>query len=155
MTIKERNARFLAYVETKSPRTPMWKSLIPAFIAGGIICCIAQGAFDILPLIFKTMSEDDARSWALIFIVFLTVLLTGLGVFDNIAAFAGAGTFLPISGFANAVASPSIEYKSEGMIFGLGAKMFYVAGPVIVNGVVWSTVAALLNYLIFHVIFKA
>lgn len=153
MTIKERNARYMSYVETKSPRTPMWKSLIPAFIIGGIICCIAQGAFDILQLIFKNMTADEARSWALIFIVFVTVLLTGLGVFDNIGVYGGAGTFLPISGFANAVASPSIEYKSEGMIFGLGAKMFYVAGPIIVNGVVWSVVAALLNYLIFEIIF--
>ena len=153
MTIKERNERYKVYVETKSPRTPMWKSLIPAFIFGGIVCCVAQGAFDVLRVIFKSMSVEEARSWALIFIIFLAVLFTGLGIFDNLAVIGGAGMFLPISGFANAMASPSIDYKSEGMIFGLGAKMFYVAGPIIVNGVVWSVVAALINYLIFQVIF--
>ena len=154
MTIKERNARYTTYVETKSPRTPMWKSLLPAFVFGGIVCCIAQGAFDILRLIFKNMSIDEARSWALIFIVFLSILFTGIGIFDDLGVIGGAGMFLPISGFANAMASPSIDYKSEGMILGLGAKMFYVAGPVIVNGVVWSVVAALLNHLIFGIIFK-
>lgn len=153
MTIKERNERYKTYVETKSPRTPMWKSLVPAFIFGGIVCCIAQGATDVLLVIFKNMTADEAKSWALIFIIFLAVLLTALGVFDNIAVIGGAGLFLPISGFANAMASPSIDYKSEGMIFGLGAKMFYVAGPIIVNGVVWSVVAALVNWLIFQVIF--
>ena len=154
MTIKERNARYNTYFKTKSPQTPWWKSLIPAFIIGGIVCCIAQGAYDIIRLIFKSMSLDEARAWALIFIVFVSILLTGIGIFDNISVIGGAGMFLPISGFANAMASPSIEYKSEGMIFGLGAKMFYVAGPVIVNGVVWSVAAALLNHLIFGIIFK-
>jgi len=150
----ERNKRYLEYVEIKSPKTSPWKSLFFAFLIGGLICCMSQAFADVLPLIFKGMAEEDAKTWALVITVTLAVLLTAIGVFDDIGHIGGAGTFLPITGFANSIASPAIEYKAEGLTFGVGAKMFYVAGPVIVNGVVYSIIGALLNYLIYGVIFK-
>ena len=154
MDTKIRNEKYLQYVEAKSPKTSPLKSLFWAFLIGGVICCIAQGIYDALHALMPGMKIEEAKTWALIGIVFLSILLTGLGVFDEIGIKAGAGTFLPISGFANAVASPSIDYKSEGWVFGLGAKMFYIAGPVIVNGVAWSIVAVFVHWLIFDVIFK-
>ena len=150
----ERNKRYLEYVEIKSPKTSPWKSLFFAFVIGGLVCCMAQAFTDVLPLIFKGMDKEDAKTWSLMITVTLAVALTAFGVFDRIGHFAGAGTFLPITGFANGIASPAIEYKAEGLTFGVGAKMFIVAGPVIVNGIVYSIIGALVNYLIYGVIFK-
>ncbi len=148
MNTNLRNEKYNEYVEKKSPKTKNWPSLIKAFIVGGIICMIGQGINDFITANFKMLSETDVAAWTLVVIIFITTLLTGIGIFDKIGAFAGAGTIIPITGFANSIASPAIEFKREGFIFGLSAKMFIVAGPVIVNGVFLSAIAGLIHIFI-------
>ena len=86
--------------------------------------------------------------WINIIVIALTIILTGLGLFDRLAKYGGAGTFIPISGFANSIASCAIEYKKEGLVFGIGSKMFFVAGPVLVNGVAYSLVVGIIYFII-------
>ena len=95
-------------------------------------------------LIFKTMTVEEATTWMLIILIFLASFLTGLGVYDRIGVFAGAGSIVPITGFSNSIASPAIEFKKEGIIFGLCVKMFTVAGPVIVNGLAISVIVGII-----------
>ena len=147
-TIEERNKKYNEYVLSKIPKTKSWPTLFYSYIVGGLICMLGQAITDILMAIFKTMSVEIATGWTLIVLIFIASLLTGFGVFDRIGVFAGAGTIVPITGFANSITSPAVEFKKEGIIFGVCAKMFTVAGPVIVNGVIVSIVIGLL-YLIF------
>ena len=144
----ERNARYNAYVESKIPKTHNFPSLFYAFIIGGIICILGQTIKDTLLAIFDTMTPQEAGNWASIGLIFLASLLTGLGVFDDIGAIAGAGTIVPITGFSNSIASSALDFKREGIIFGMCSKMFVVAGPVIVNGVVASIVVGLIYLII-------
>ena len=109
---------------------------------------MAQMFGDIIKAYNPTMDILRVGSWSSIIIITITILLTGFGVFDRIAKFGGAGTFIPISGFANSIASCAIEFKNEGLVFGIGAKMFYVAGPVLVNGVAYSIIVGLVYTLI-------
>lgn len=148
MDEKERNQRYNDYVLEKIPKTRSFPTLIYAFIIGGVICCIGQGIMDILMLIFKTMTVDEATTWMLIILIFIASFLTGLGVYDRIGVFAGAGSIVPITGFSNSITSPAIEFKKEGFIFGTCVKMFSVAGPVIVNGIAVSILIGII-YLIF------
>lgn len=138
MTDFERNKKYNEYVTQKIPKTKNFPTLIYAFLVGGLICCIGQGIQDGLMAIFPTMTLDEAGTWMLIILIFLASFLTGIGVYDRIGAFAGAGSIVPITGFSNSITSPSIEFKKEGIIFGMCVKMFSVAGPVIVNGVAVS-----------------
>jgi len=138
MNEKERNKKYNEYVEAKTPKTKNFPSLINAFIVGGIICMIGQGIQDAVLAIFPNVTIEDATAWMLIILIFIASLLTGLGVYDRIGVFAGAGSIVPITGFSNSITSPAIEFKKEGIIFGLCVKMFTVAGPVIVNGVAVS-----------------
>ena len=147
MDSKERNKHYNEYIVKKIPQTKQFPTLLYAFLIGGIICCIGQGIMDGLMAIFPTMTVEEATSWMLIILIFLASLLTGLGVYDRIGVFAGAGSIVPITGFSNSIASPAIEFKKEGIIFGLCVKMFSVAGPVIVNGVAISVIVGLI-YLI-------
>lgn len=120
-----------------SPPSPCIKNFIMAFLIGGLICTFSQFIFS---LFFKAgMSETDARTATSVIIVFITAFLTGIGVFDKIAAVAGAGTIVPITGFANSVVSPALEFKNEGGIMGTGVQMFSIAGPVIVYGTAAAT----------------
>lgn len=148
MDEKERNKKYNDYVLEKIPKTKNFPTLIYAFVVGGIICCIGQGIMDSLMAIFPTMTIDEATSWMLIIIIFLASFLTGLGVYDRIGVFAGAGSIVPITGFSNSITSPAIEFKKEGFIFGTCVKMFSVAGPVIVNGIAVSIIIGIF-YLIF------
>lgn len=148
MDEKERNKRYNDYVLEKIPKTRNFPTLIYSFIIGGVICCIGQGIMDILMLIFKTMTVDEATTWMLIILIFIASFLTGLGVYDRIGVFAGAGSIVPITGFSNSITSPAIEFKKEGFIFGTCVKMFSVAGPVIVNGIAVSILIGIF-YLIF------
>ena len=143
MNIKERNARYLAYVEKKSPKASFGKALLHAFLVGGAICVFGQLVGDILKVCFPLMDISSVSAWSSSAIILITVITTGFGVFDRLARFAGAGTVIPITGFANSIASCAIEFKKEGLVFGLGAKMFNVAGPVIVNGVTYSMIVGL------------
>ncbi len=144
MDSKERNKKYNEYLEKKIPQTKQFPTLIYAFLIGGLICCIGQGIMNGLMAIFKTMTVEEATSWMLIILIFLASFLTGLGVYDRIGVFAGAGSIVPITGFSNSIASPAIEFKKEGIIFGLCVKMFTVAGPVIVNGVAISIIVGII-----------
>ncbi len=115
-----------------SPPSPVMKNCCFAFLIGGTVCTLGQIIFDLCKL--KGLEESTSRAIVSMSLVFLTAILTGLGVFDKIAKFAGAGTMVPITGFANSIVSPAMEFKSEGEILGTGANMFKIAGPVIVYG---------------------
>ena len=115
---------------------------------GGTICAMGQMIGDILKSIFPLMDLSTVSAWISITIITITILLTAFGVFDRLAKYGGAGTFIPISGFANSIASCAIEYKKEGLVFGVGAKMFYVAGPVLVNGVAYSIIVGIVYLII-------
>ena len=139
-----RNEQYNVYVEEKIPKTKNFPTLIYAFIVGGIICMIGQGISDALMAIWPSMSQEEASAWMLIVLIFLSSLLTALGVYDRIGVFAGAGSIVPITGFSNSITSPAIEFKKEGIIFGTCVKMFSVAGPVIVCGLVISFLTGLI-----------
>ena len=144
MEEQERNKKYNEYVQAKIPKTKDFPTLIYAYLVGGFICMIGQGINDALMAIFPTMSVDSVNAWMLIILIFIGSLLTGLGVYDRIGAFAGAGSIVPITGFSNSIASPAIEFKKEGIIFGLCVKMFSVAGPVIVNGIAASIIVGII-----------
>lgn len=144
----KRNEEYLEYVEKQTPKTGWFNSLFHAFIVGGMICCMGQMFGDIIKAFNPNMSMLRVGAWINIIVIAITIILTAVGVFDRIAKFGGGGTFIPISGFANSIASCAIEFKNEGLVFGVGAKMFYVAGPVIVNGVGYSIIVGLVYFII-------
>ena len=146
--VKARNERYNKYVETVTPKTSIPKALFHSFAVGGLTCVIGQGIGDIVKLISPTIPTDMVSNITSMILVTVAILFTGLGFFDVIARQGGAGSFLPITGFANAMASASMEFKTEGLIFGTSVKLFSVVGPVVVNGIVWSSVAVLINLLI-------
>ena len=127
-----------------SPNTKSWRNIPLAFLIGGLICTLGQGLMEFYRS--QGLPKDEASTWASVSLVFLSALLTGLKVYDNIAKFGGAGTLVPITGFANAVVSPAMEFKSEGFVLGLGAKMFIIAGPVIVYGITAAVVYGLILF---------
>lgn len=127
------NSNYLNYVKTQDPPTKHFKNCLSAFGVGGLICCIGQ--FFRFMLEYAGLSGDVLAGAVSVILIFLGCLLTGFGVYDRIGRRAGAGSIVPITGFANSVASPAIEFKSEGWIYGMAAKMFTVAGPIIVFGV--------------------
>jgi len=136
------NKEYGEYIKTKAPPSKLYKNMLMAFIIGGIICCIGQGITAIYAYFGAETQTASAATG--ITMIFLGAFLTGLGVYDNIARYGGAGTLVPITGFANAVVSPAVEFKSEGIINGMCAKMFAIAGPVIVFGILASVVYGLL-----------
>ena len=130
-------------VKDMSPKSPLWKDCLWAFLIGGLICTIGQLIMN--GYLALGMEKEEAGTAMSMTLVALSALLTGLSLYDNIAKHAGAGTLVPITGFANAVSSAAIEFKTEGFILGVGAKMFTIAGPVIVYGVSASVVMAILR----------
>lgn len=120
-------------VKKNSPKSKTYVNSIKAFLVGGGICALGQGLLELYML--WGADDDNAKTLVSVSLIFLGVLVTALGFYDKIAKHAGAGTLVPITGFANAVSSPAIEFKTEGFVTGLGAKMFIIAGPVIVYGV--------------------
>lgn len=137
MTGKNRenyNKNYIAYVNSFAPPTKHFKNCFRAFLVGGCICCIGQFFRVIYEKAFGLYGDELAGLVSLT-LIFLGTLLTGLGVYDRIGRYAGAGSIVPITGFANSVCSPAIEFKTEGLVYGLAAKMFVVAGPIIVYGV--------------------
>ena len=133
-------------VNERIPRSRTLQSCLRAFWTGGLICCVGQGIGDALRALFVLTAEEVA-AWTAILLVFLGALLTALGVYDRIGKYAGAGSVVPITGFANAMVAPAIEFRQEGLVTGVGAKMFSIAGPVIVFGVSASVLAGLLSLL--------
>lgn len=126
------------YADARAPKSPLLRDCTRAFLVGGLICCIGQALTDIYTKLCG-MEKQDAGTLTAATLVLAAAILTGLGVFDRIAKFAGAGTLVPITGFANAVVSPAIDAKSEGLILGVGAKVFSVAGPVLLYGTLAGT----------------
>lgn len=129
-----------------SPNSSIFKNCLKAFFVGGLICVIGQGLINLY--IYLGLSTENSRILASISLVFLGALLTALHIYDNIAKHAGAGTIVPITGFANSIVSPAIEFKSEGFITGMGAKMFVIAGPVLVFGISASVIYGVVLYII-------
>ena len=134
------------YADAHAPKSPIVKNCIWAFLVGGFICTVAQGLTDIYD--GYGMAKEDAGTLASVTLVFVAILLTGIGVFDKIANKAGAGTLVPITGFANAVASPAIDSHSEGLILGVGAKIFTVAGPVLLYGTLAGAVYGVIYFIV-------
>ncbi len=145
--MKNEKITYKKYAEQKAEKSPLWKDCFLAFLFGGGICLFGQGLFSLYA--FLGCSEKTAGILVSVTLIFLAALFTGIGIFDRIARIAGAGTLVPITGFANAMSSASIEYKTEGLIFGTSVKMFTIVGPVVVNGIVWSTVVGIIHLLIF------
>ncbi len=140
------NQNYLEYVGRCAPRTNEVRTLYRAFMVGGLICCIGQ----FLRYLFSSvlgLGGDELSGFVSMVLIFMGSLLTGLGVYDRIGKFAGGGSIVPITGFANSVVSPAMEFRSEGMIYGLAAKMFIIAGPIIVYGVASSVVVGLLYWI--------
>ena len=142
MTDKE----YQALVEEMSPKSPIWKDCLGAFVIGGLICTLGQVFLNFYSK--WGLDKDAAGTAASMTLVALSALLTGLSLYDNIAKHAGAGTLVPITGFANSIAAPAIEFKTEGFILGVGAKMFTIAGPVIVYGLSASVVYGFVYWLL-------
>ena len=146
MTGKNRdnyNKNYIAYVHSFDPPTQHFKNCFRAFMVGGLICVIGQFLRYIFEYAFA-LSGDELAGTVSVVLIFLGTLLTGLGVYDRIGKNAGAGSIVPITGFANSVASPAIEFKTEGLVYGMAAKMFIVAGPIIVFGVLAGTAVGLI-----------
>ena len=145
--MKTKSAReYDAMVQKASPRSPVLKDCLFAFLFGGAICTLGQGLADLFMLLGFTL--QDARTFVSISLIFLSAALTAFGVYDNIAKYAGAGTLVPITGFANSMVSPALEFKSEGFVTGLGSKMFVVSGPVLVFGLSASVFYGIVLYVI-------
>ncbi|MGN0665241.1 MAG: stage V sporulation protein AC [Huintestinicola sp.] len=132
-------------VKAASPNSKSWIDIPKAFVIGGLICCIGQGFIQLYT--YLGADEKTAASWCTITLVFLSALFTGLGLYEKLAKHGGAGTLVPVTGFANAVSSPAVEFKSEGFVLGLGAKIFIIAGPVILYGTAASLVYGIIYYL--------
>ena len=141
MSKKEYNA----YVQRLAPKSPIWKDLLNAFWTGGLICVLGQLIQN--GWAAAGLDKDAAGSATAISLIFLSAVLTALSVYNCIAKFAGAGTLVPITGFANSVVSPAMEYRSEGLVMGMAAKMFTIAGPVIVYGTVASVLYGIIYWL--------
>ena len=138
-------ARYAEMVRELSPPSPLVRDMVKAFLVGGTICVLGQLILDGYQAL--GLDQEAAGTAEAITMVFLGALLTGLGVYDKLARHAGAGTLVPITGFANAVASPAMEFRREGLVSGMAAKMFTIAGPVLVFGVGSSVVYGLIYYL--------
>lgn len=134
-------------LKNASPNTKSYKTIPCAFLVGGLICVLGQALGDMYEKGFN-FEKTDAQKWVSVTLVFLSALLTGLKIYEKIAKHAGAGTLVPITGFANAVVSPALEFKSEGFVLGLGAKLFVIAGPVIVYGISASVIYGIIYYIL-------
>lgn len=140
------NGNYLKYIRTQNPPTHQFKNCLAAFGVGGLICCIGQ--FIRYMLEYAGLTGDELAGATSIILIFLGCLLTGFGVYDRIGRYAGAGSIVPITGFANSVTSPAIEFKTEGWIYGMAAKMFTVAGAIVVFGVFSGVIVGLVYYFI-------
>ena len=138
------NKQYNAYLNRKTPNSPIVKNCIAAFSVGGGICCVGQGIGDLLKI---WLHAEEVKLWLPICMVFLGALFTAIGVYDKLGKFAGGGSIIPITGFSNSVTSAAMEFKQEGWVLGLGAKIFTIAGPVIAYGVSASVVYGLIYWI--------
>ena len=145
-TSKQAQQNYDAMVKKASPNSPILSNCIKAFVSGGLICVLGQALLMLYTK--KGISEADAALWVSITLIGISAVLTAFGLYEKLGKFCGAGTIVPITGFANSVVSPAIEFKKEEMVFGMAAKMFIVAGPVIVYGTLTSMAVGLIYYLV-------
>lgn len=144
---KERQQKkYNEYVKQVTPTHNLWLNMAKAFVMGGIICCIGQ--FILNTCQSYGMDKETAGSWCSMLLILLSVLLTGFNIYPSLANWGGAGALVPITGFANGVAAPAIEFQKEGQVFGIGCKIFTIAGPVILYGVFCSWVLGLLYWVL-------
>lgn len=146
MEKEKKEKAYEQYVKEKTPVHNVWLNMAKAFVTGGGICVLGQVILNYCSS--QGLSKEISGAWTSVVLVFLSVLLTGLNVYYKIAKWGGAGALVPITGFANSVAAPAIEYKKEGQVFGIGCKIFTIAGPVILYGVVTSWVLGVVYYLL-------
>ena len=144
--VEKRNKSYNQYVENVTKKAGCVYNCFKAFITGGIICTIGQLIMNFMKM--TGMTADDAASYTTLILVALSVIFTGFGIYPLIASFGGAGALVPISGFANSIASPAIEYKKEGQVFGIDCKIFTIAGPVILYGIFFSWIIGLIYWII-------
>lgn len=145
MKVVQNDEAYNKYVEAVTPKHNCILNCIHAFWVGGLICVIGQAIYDIAINVFD-LSKDDASSYASLILVFISVMLTGFNLYKKIAKYGGAGALVPITGFANSVAAPTIEYQKEGEVFGKGVKVFTIAGPVILFGIFTSFLLGLIYF---------
>lgn len=138
------NKEYQAYVEKKTPNSKTGRNVLRAFLIGGLICTIGQFITNVLKMM--GYGQEQVSSIVSLIMIFIGALLTGLDIYDDIGRYAGAGSIVPITGFANSIVSPAIEFKSEGYVMGVGARMFVVAGPVLVYGISTSIVAGIIYF---------
>lgn len=133
---KQKQEEYKAYVEEKTPKNNVYMNMLKAFITGGTICIVGQAILNFCKS--QGLEDDIAGSWTSLILVLISVILTGFNLYSRIAQWGGAGALVPITGFANSVAAPAIEYQKEGQVFGIGCKIFTIAGPVILYGIFTS-----------------
>lgn len=141
---KKKAKEYEKYVKRKTPTHSLIKNMAAAFVSGGAICVFGQGIMNFCQN--AGLDKETSGSWTSLILVFLSVLLTGLNLYPKIAKWGGAGTLVPITGFANSVAAPAIEYQKEGQVFGIGCKIFTIAGPVILYGILTSAALGVIFY---------
>jgi len=146
LNTKMSSKQYEEYIKDKLPKPKYLKNCIAAFIVGGFICDVAQFISNITKS--YGFNKEAVSAITAISMVFLGAFLTGIGIYDRIGRFAGAGSIVPITGFANSIVSPAMEFKREGFIFGVGAKMFVLAGPVLVYGISASIIIGIIHYLL-------
>ena len=139
---------YIKYVEKTMPRTNEARTLSVAFIVGGIICMFGQLINDLLSFYLKSLEDSQISSITTIIMIFIGAFLTGIGIYDKIGYHAGAGSIIPITGFANSIVSPAMEFNKEGVIYGIMSKMFTISGPVIVSGVGSSVIVGILFFIL-------
>lgn len=143
---EEKKKQYEMYVKEVTPVHNLWMNMAKAFLVGGLICTLGQFLLNWCQNM--GMDEKTAGTWCSVILVFLSALTTGLGLYPRLAKWAGAGTLVPITGFANSVAAPAVEFQKEGQVFGIGCKIFTIAGPVILYGILSSWILGILYYLI-------
>lgn len=141
---QEKAKQYQDYVKKKTPVHPLLKNMGGAFLSGGLICMSGQGIINLCR--WLELDKEAAASWTSLILILFSVLLTGLNIYPKLAKWGGAGTLVPITGFANSVAAPAIEYQKEGQVFGIGCKIFTIAGPVILYGILTSSFLGLIYY---------
>ena len=143
---EEQKKEYQDYVKQVTPTHSLWKNMAKAFLTGGVICVIGQGIMNYAQTL--GLDREAAGAWTSIVLVLLSVLLTGFNIYPGIAKFGGAGALVPITGFANSVAAPAIEFRREGLVLGVGAKLFAIAGPVLTYGIASSMAVGLVFWII-------
>lgn len=134
------------YVKKKLPKSKLLRNSLRAFVVGGLICTVGQFISNVLRL--RGYGQEEVAALTSVAMIFLGALLTGLNVYDDIGKFGGAGSIVPITGFANSIVSPAMEFKSEGFVLGVGGKMFIIAGPVLVFGISTSIIVGIIHFMI-------